>query len=266
VALHFLTAITALLLSLGLTAAPGEAASLSVLRERGTLTVCAHPDALPFSSQEGVLPGFQVEIAEAVARDLHVRLNVQWIVFTRHARRAQCDAVMGSIVQADAHAPRGSLLTKPYVGSGYVLVLPPTAADVHRLDDMPAGKVGVEHTSWPHYILTTKKIPTSSYGNQPDLLDAVSRSQVVAGFVTDAYVGWYLKQHPGAVKIASLPMPDADFRWNVAIRLLDADQALADAVSQSLDHLIADRTIPGIFAKYGITYVPPSSAEPPRSR
>ena len=54
-------------------------------------------------------------------------------------------------------------------------------------------------------------------------------------------------------------MPDADFRWNVAIRLLDADQALADAVSQSLDRLIADRIIPGIFTKYGITYVPPST-------
>jgi hypothetical protein len=39
----------------------------------------------------------------AVARQLRVRLDVQWIVFTRHARRAQCDAVMGSIVQPDAH-------------------------------------------------------------------------------------------------------------------------------------------------------------------
>jgi polar amino acid transport system substrate-binding protein len=256
---RFLMAAMALAVGLSLAATPCESASLSALRERGTLTVCAHPDALPFSSQDGALPGFQVEIAEAVARQLRVRLNVQWIVFTRHARRAQCDAVMGSIVQPDAHAPRGSLLTKPYVGSGYVLVIPPTVSDVRRLEDVPRGKVGVEHTSWPHYILTTKKIETSSYGNQPDILDAVSRGEVVAGFVTDAYVGWYLKQHPGAVKIAGASMPDADFRWNVAIRLLDADQALADAVSQSLDRLIADRTIPGIFTKYGITYVPPST-------
>jgi len=254
----FRMVVMALAVGLSLPAAPCESASLSALRERGTLTVCAHPDALPFSSQDSALPGFQVEIAQAVARQLRVRLDVQWIVFTRHARRAQCDAVMGSIVQPDADAPRGSLLTKPYVGSGYVLVIPPTVSDVRRLEDVPRGKVGVEHTSWPHYILTTKKIETSSYGNQPDILDAVSRGEVVAGFVTDAYVGWYLKQHPGAVKIASASMPDADFRWNVAIRLLDADQALADAVNQSLDGLIADRTIPGIFTKYGITYVPPS--------
>jgi len=255
---RFLMAATALAVGLSLAATPCESASLSALRERGTLTVCAHPDALPFSSQDGALPGFQLEIAEAMAHQLRVRLNVQWIVYTRHARRAQCDAVMGSIVQPDADAPRGSLLTKPYVGSGYVLVIPPTASDVRRLEDVPRGKVGVEHTSWPHYILATKKIETSSYGNQPDILDAVSRGEVVAGFVTDAYAGWYLKQYPGAVKIAGASMPDADFRWNVAIRLLDADQALADAVNQSLDGLIADRTIPGIFTKYGITYVPPS--------
>jgi len=252
-------AVQALAVGLSLPAAPCKSASLSALRERGTLTVCAHPDALPFSSQDGALPGFQVEIAEAVARQLGVRLNVRWIVYTRHAQRAQCDAVMGSIVQPGAHAPPGSLLTKPYVGSGYVLVIPPAVADVRRLEDVPNGKVGVEHTSWPHYLLATKKIETSSYGNQPDVLDAVARGEVVAGFVTDAYVGWYLKQHPGAVKIASAAMPDADFRWNVVIRLLDADQALADAVNRSLDGLIADRTIPGIFTKYGITYVPPST-------
>ena len=49
-----------------------DAASLATVRERGTFGVCAHPDALPYSSQDRTLPGFQVEIGEAkgVARQL----------------------------------------------------------------------------------------------------------------------------------------------------------------------------------------------------
>lgn len=257
--LSALLTVTAALLAAGAVPPAAEPASLVSVRERGVLTVCAHPDALPFSSQDRIQPGFQLELADAVARQLGVRLSVQWIVFTRHARRVQCDAIMGSIVQkGEGKGPRGISLTKPYVGSGYVLVIPSSAPDAGRLEDLKPGKIGVEHTSWPHYVLSTRKIETSSFGNQPDLLDAVARGEVVAGFVTDAYVGWYMKQHPGAVKIASAPMPDADFRWNVAIRLLEADQALADAVNRSIDRLVADHTIQDILAKYGITYVPPA--------
>jgi polar amino acid transport system substrate-binding protein len=235
-----------------------EPASLDSVMGRKILTVCAHPDALPFSSQEPAAPGFQIELAEALARQLGVRLNVQWIVFTRHARRVQCDATMGSIVQkGEGKGPR-LMLSKPYVGSGYVLVLPAGAPDVARFEDVKGGKVGVEHTSWPHYVLTTKKVETASFGNQVDLLDAVAKRELAAGFATDAYVGWYLKQHAGAVKIATAPMPDPDFRWNVAIRFFEADQALVDAVNQAIDKLIADRAVHDIFGKYGIAYVPPT--------
>ena len=45
-----------------------DAASLATVRERGVFAVCAHPDALPYSSQERTLPGFQLEIAEASYR------------------------------------------------------------------------------------------------------------------------------------------------------------------------------------------------------
>ena len=67
---------------------PGaDAAPLGEIRERGILAVCAHPDALPYSSQDRVLPGFQIELAEAIAKQLGVRLRTEWIVYTRHARR-----------------------------------------------------------------------------------------------------------------------------------------------------------------------------------
>jgi polar amino acid transport system substrate-binding protein len=237
--------------------ASADAAPLESVRERGMFGICAHPDALPYSSQDRTTPGFQIEIAEAIAKQLGVRLHVDWIVFTRHARRTDCDATIGSIVKADDGGPRrGPRLTKPYVTSGYVLVVPAKAASVERLEDVK-GKIAVEHTSWPHYVLDQRKIPVSTYGSAFDVLDAVTKGQAAAGLVSDAYAGWYLKLQPGTIKISETYVPERDFRWNVAVALRNADTPLVDAVNRALETLIADQTIPKIFARYGIAYRPP---------
>ena len=249
----------AMIALLGGGAASSEAASLTAVRERGTFGVCAHPDALPYSSQDRSTPGFQLEIAEAIAAQLGVRLHVDWIVFTRHARRLDCDASIGTIIKPDDGGPaRGPRLTRPYVGSGYALVLPAAAPPVERLEDVK-GKVAVEHTSWPHYVLERRKQPFSTHGSPFEVLDAVAKGEAAAGLVSDAYAGWYLKLHPGTVRISDTYAPERDFRWNVAVGLRGADDALVDAVNRALDALIADQTIPKIFARYGIRYRPPAA-------
>ncbi len=238
-----------------------HAASLTDLRERGWLRVCAHPDALPFSSQDRNQPGFQLEIADAIAKILGVRVIPEWIVFTRHARRAECDAVIGGVVPltGEQKGPRrGVLLTKPYTGSGYVLLVPRANTVVHGVSDVKAGKIAVEYTSWPHYLLETRGFPISAYRDQTEIIEAVAKGEVGAGMVTDPYLGWFLKRHPeGAVKVADGYVRDPELQWNVAVRLLNADEALRDAVNEAIDRLLADRTIPDIFAKYGVNYLPP---------
>jgi polar amino acid transport system substrate-binding protein len=237
--------------------ASADAAPLESVRERGMFGICAHPDALPYSSQDRTTPGFQIEIAEAIAKQLGVRLHVDWIVFTRHARRTDCDASIGAIVKdGDGGPRRGPRLTKPYVASGYVLVVAAKAASIERLEDVK-GKIAVEHTSWPHYVLDQRKIPVSTQGSPFDVLDAVTKGQAAAGLVSDTYAGWYLKLQPGTIKISETYVPERDFRWNVAVALRNADTPLVDAVNRALDTLIADQTIPKIFERYGITYRPP---------
>jgi polar amino acid transport system substrate-binding protein len=253
------SAFAAVLCSLSLFSVPIQGAPLAEIRERGTLRVCAHPDALPFSSQDRTQPGFQLEIAEAIAKHLGVKLHVDWIIFTYHARRANCDAIMGSIVPRgqEGKTRRRLRLTKPYVGSGYVLVVPPSAANARRVEDLH-GTIGVQHASWPHYLLDTQGIRTLSYGNQMEIIEAIAKGEVVAGLVAQAYAGWYLKQHPdGAVTIAKSYETDPELQWNVAVGLQNADDALVNAVNQALERLLANQTIQGIFAKYGVTYTPP---------
>jgi len=238
-----------------------DAASLAEVKERGWLRVCAHPAALPFSSQDRAQPGFQLEIAEAIAKTLGVRVIPDWIVFTRHARRASCDAIIGAVVpltEDKAPPARGALLTNAYAGSGYVLLVPRADTAVHRVEDVKSGRIGVEYTSWPHYLLQTHGIGITAYRDQTEIIEAVAKGEVAAGMVTDPYLGWFLKEHPEAgVKVADGYVRDPELQWNVAVRLVNADQPLRDAVNQVLDQLLADRTIQDILAKYGLTYLPP---------
>ena len=250
------------LVTVWLAALEVDAASLVAVKERGWLRVCAHPEALPFSSQDRSQPGFQLEIAEAIAKILGVRVIPEWIVYTRHARRADCDAVIGAVVPltTEDKAPPGRsvLLTKAYAGSGYVLLVPRADTAVHRVEDVKGGKIGVEYTSWPHYVLQTHGIGISAYRDQTEIIEAVAKGEIAAGMVTDPYLGWFLKEHPqAAVKVADGYVRDPEFQWNVAVRLVNADQPMRDAVNQALDRLLADRTIQNILAKYGLTYVPP---------
>jgi len=257
-------ALSLALLATSLFPLESPAASLSDIKGRGWIRVCAHPDALPFSSQDRAQPGFQLEIADVIAKSLGVKVIPEWIVYTRHARRAECDAMIGAVVPLSAEdrpagAGRGGvLLTKAYAGSGYVLLVPQADTAVHRVEDVKGGKIGVEYTSWPHYQLETHGIGVSAYRDQTEIIEAVAKGEVAAGMVTDPYLGWFMKEHPGtAVKVADGYVRDPDLQWNIAVRLINADPPLRDAVNQVLERMVAERTLQEILAKYGLTYQPP---------
>lgn len=246
-----------LLISLLTPALPSLGATLEQVKERGALSICANRAALPFSSDDLTQPGFQLEVAQAIAKIISVGLRVEWISFRREARYVNCDAFPGSVVTEEAE--KGPVkLTKPYYGSGYVLVLPLGAKGVTTFADLNGRKIGVEHESWAHYILNTRGLKTAVYADNMEIIEAVEKGEVDAGAVVATYVGWYLKQHPDSpIRIAEGYIPEPDLRWNVAVGLRNADRALKDAVDQALDQLEKDGTIQAILAKYGIPYYPP---------
>ena len=68
-----------------------EARSLDAIRESGALGLCAHPNSLPFASKAGDPPGFQIELGNALARELGVSLRLDWIITQYQMRSAGCD-------------------------------------------------------------------------------------------------------------------------------------------------------------------------------
>jgi len=61
-------------------AGEAQARSLDAIRNSGVLGLCAHPNSLPFASKAENPPGFQIELGNALARELGVSLRPDWII------------------------------------------------------------------------------------------------------------------------------------------------------------------------------------------
>src|SRR5690242_18474518 len=92
--------------------------SLEAVEQRGSLALCAHPNALPYSSKRGPVPGFQIELAEAIAERLSVTLTRHWVINTFQYRRADCDVVLNAIADKAALAEVGLRMSRPYHRTG----------------------------------------------------------------------------------------------------------------------------------------------------
>jgi polar amino acid transport system substrate-binding protein len=245
---------------------------LETVRRIGSLSVCANPTALPYSNRYDGPPGFQVEIAQALAREMNLGLTVDWIWERRSARKVDCDVLMDTIVVGSVNAfdreghtgpavkaaVPGVELTKPYTRGGVVMVVP-AASTARRFEDLGKDvKVGVIVGSVAHQLVDRKGLRVSVFAFQEDIVDAVAKGEVGAGAVAAPYVGWYVRQHPGAtVKVPEGYEPEQELAWNVAVGLRRADDALVAAVNGALDRLVESRAIADIYAKYGIAWQPP---------
>src|SRR5439155_18169996 len=103
-------------------AAPAR--SLDLIRAAGALHLCAHPNSLPYASKAGNPPGFQIELGEALAKELGVTLATEWIVVPSQVFRADCDILLDAIADPEAQADTGLRISKPYYRGGVGLAVP----------------------------------------------------------------------------------------------------------------------------------------------
>ena len=101
-----------------------QARSLDAVRESGVLGLCAHPNSLPFASKPGDPPGFQVELGQALARELGVSLRLDWIITQYQMRSAGCDIVLDFIADREAQGETNLRISKPYYRTGVALAVP----------------------------------------------------------------------------------------------------------------------------------------------
>lgn len=237
-----------------------------------TLRVCADPNNLPFSNEQG--EGFENRIAELVAQELGARLEYTWHAqrrgFIRNTLRAgECDVVAGVPSSFELALP-----TRPYYRSTYVFVYrEDSGIDVRSLDDEalrtlrvgvqvvgddytnspPAhalGNRGIVHNLVGYSVLGdyTEYVPTGR------ILDAVAEREIDIAVVWGPLAGWYTRRYQLPLRLVpvepQIDLPYLPFVFDIAMGVRREDVAL----KEELDAVLLRRSaeISAILLEYGV--------------
>ena len=201
------------------------------IRDRGELVVSMDPANLPYSSAKEDRPGFDVELARALAEQLQRQAahrlarrpatRPRWGSSSQH----QCDLVFGEAVAANTVADDEELAGKvlysrPYYGTGYVLVRRKDGPRVQSLAELKGAKsqrLGTEAGSVADYSLRQRGYLRRLYRNQLATLKALSDGDIDSAYLW-ANVGWTLHASP-EFKLEIVPDYVPEDHWNIAIAM-----------------------------------------------
>ena len=239
-------------------AGEAQARPLDAIRNSGVLGLCAHPNSLPFASKAENPPGFQIELGNALARELGVSLRPDWIITQYQMRSAGCDIVLDVIADREAQGETNLRISKPYYRTGVALAVPAASqlTSFKSLDEHT--KVGVLVGSMAAMTLGQRHVPTSTFGFEVDSLDALANHEIDAAAVTPTMASYYNLTHPDkAIRILDLDESEPNLNWNVAVGMVRPDDSLRDAVDHAMERLSADGTIKAIYHRYGVALQKP---------
>ena len=247
---------TGLLAAIALAAAIPHAVArpLESIKARGRLLICANPNALPFSSKSGDRPGFELELGEALAKELGVALEVGWVIFPFHVPRVDCDVLFDSIVDKQTAEDAHLRLSRPYTVSGVAIAVRPGLAGIKGFADLrKEQRIGAIGSSLARVRLGQNGLPTIPFTFEDDMLEALGKGEIDIALATPATIGYYNITHKDApVTLVRDPESMPELRWEVAVGMRKADDALVEAVNAALDRLLAEGVVTRIYASYGI--------------
>jgi len=235
--------------------------------ETRRIRLCADPSNPPFSSQHATEPGFEVEIARAIADAIGAELSVHWFPTTREIAalrqlyEGRCDLLMGVPVTSRYTDDKPRLLfTVPYYVMTQVVVAP-TVGGVASIEGLQGKLVGVQAMTLSDQLAYERGWNRKVYLKPEELFAALVGTEVDAVVVESAFAGPFLRKISGFGQLA-LRDPQRELPIGAAVRKTDAE--LKDAVDRALLTL-RDKRLPDIFSRYGIILAqapPPPASEP----
>jgi mxaJ protein len=240
------------------------------------LRVCADPDNLPYSHQDG--SGFENRIAQLLADDLKLPLQYEWLPdrrgFVRKTMGAGlCDVIIGVPVGFERAAT-----TRPYYRSSYVVVeragpqLPVRSFDDPRLASMRLGVqlIGNDLAASPpgyvlaHHGLTSNVIGYPVPGEEPAAaraVSAVARGQLDGAVLWGPQAGYFASRAPVPMRVTIVPPPkdsaaEFPFEYSIAMGVRRGDAPLRILLdgflvrrAADIDRILAEYAVPRIGGK-----------------
>lgn len=252
---HLLVLLAALLLTTG-----GGPRPYQNIHQRGWVSACAPPNALPFGSRNGSQRGIRVDLAQAIADRLGVALRVEWVTESVQRRRVGCDLVLDVFLDYQALKDARVIPTVAYQRTGVALALRPDLGPVHRLEDLPPEtRTAALVRSHAQMFLDQKGLQVIPFGFEDEMLEAVARGEVDAAAASPASIGWYNHRHPDR-PLALLPLFEQEpaLAWSLAVGMRRSDKDFRREVDKIVRAMLEDGTVARIYAAYGVEHRRPA--------
>ena len=183
---------------------------LAPLIKKGYVRVCADPDNLPFSSEAGSAPGFEVELARLIARELGVDARFQWILtWVRpfwELKRGECDIFMG--LPPIAHLKQSNpwiAVSRPYYTMSYA-ILARADAGIRGTADLAGKRVAVDAGRPAEYWLFEHGLERGIYKRQENVFRGVEIGEAPAGLLPFPIATWMSRDKPGLEELRLHPL------------------------------------------------------------
>jgi polar amino acid transport system substrate-binding protein len=235
-------------------AALAAGATLAPAARAEPLRVCADPDNLPFSKEQGPQRGMYVELAELVGEKLNRPVEYTWW-YTHMQRRALrntilqdgCDAVFALPANTD-YKVRGLQRSKPFLNVSYAIVAAPDFK-FKTLDDLKALRLAVQFSSTPHILLSQYEgFKSSTFRSAEAALEALAKGEVDAAFLWGPVAGFENKMRWNS-RWRVTSVTGHDLGGAVAVAVKRENTALVAAIDAALVQLEAQ--IVQLADKYG---------------
>lgn len=235
--------------------AAGKDTSLTDIQEKGTLIVGCDTSFPPmgFIGDDGELTGFDLELAELVAKKLGVKSQPQainWDAKEMELNNGNIDVIWnGYTITKDRNAKVE--YTKPYLNNQQVLVV---AADspYQVKADLKGKTVGAQVKSAgldalnadAEFVATLADLP--EYEDYSYALLDLETSRLDAVAVDQVLIGYAMQQKPGKYRILDEGLCDEYY----GIGCAKDSVALREAIDKALDELFEDGSIEKLSTKW----------------
>jgi polar amino acid transport system substrate-binding protein len=226
-----------------------EARTFEEIKKDGKIIVASEGAFPPFNFFRGpTLSGFEIEIAEALAKKMGVQIEWRALAFDAllaGLRQDRWDVVIASFGVTPARAKAVSF-TNPHYCSGGVIVTKNPA--IRKAEDL-ADKVVSVQTGTTYLENVQKLAKVKDVKNFPKDTDA--RTALVSGrvdaWVTDKFVA---KAAVEAAPSAGLTIGDFVFIEHIAPAVKKGNTSLVEAINKALQEIMADGTYEALSKKY----------------
>lgn len=229
---------------------------LDQIRQRGHIRICADPSNLPFSSSDSANPGFEVELASLIARELGVEPRFHWILtWVRpvwELRKGQCDLFMGLPPTARFKESNPWIaISRPYYTATYAIVAK-SDTGIRGPEDLAGKRVAVDAGRPADYYLLEKGFQRGLYKTQEAAFRAVEVDEAPVALLPLPIASWLARGKP---ELRVIPLRELALEVALGAATRAEDLALTQAVDRAIERLLASGAVDAILMRYGA--IPP---------